>query len=231
MKKQVKIFMAALACIITAFSFAACDSTNAQSNSDGSAHDTTGTTEIPEIPAEPENPSTDAPTKDESTTNNILVVYFSYSNNTEMMANYIQSSVNADIYEIDPVVPYPTTSYMIWGNSAKEERDTDARPEIKNLPSQEEIKKYDMVFIGFPIWWHTAPMIIGTFLENYVWSADVDIYPFFQGATIGNTEYYDNSMAFVRRCAVNADVHEGLYVRYDDTAAIDEYLKENGFIG
>jgi len=259
MKTRAKIFTVATACIIAAFSFTACNSADRQSNSDGkvsdniNANDTTNNANtsdntqtpneatggnnsgdtpvvVPEEPATPEAPSMDdEPKKD--TANNILVVYFSYSNNTEVMANYIQSAVNADIYEIEPVVPYPTTSYMIWGNSAKEERDSDARPEIKNLPSQEEIAKYDKVFIGFPIWWHTAPMIIGTFLENYVWTANVDMYPFFQGATIGSTEYYNNSMAFVRRCAVNADVHEGLYVRYNNTAAIDEYLKENGFIG
>lgn len=161
---------------------------------------------------------------------NILVVYFTWSNNTKNMANYIFSQTGGLIWEIVPVNPYPTSSYMEWGDLARDERDNDARPLISNPLSSEIIAQYDTILIGFPIWWHTAPMIIGTFLESYQWTSDVDIYPFFQGASNSNKEYYDNSMEFVRRCAKEATVHEGLYTAPSNTSRIDEYLNQNGLI-
>ena len=64
---------------------------------------------------------------------------------------------------------------------AKAERDENARPEIANLP--DSISEYDTVFAGYPIWWHIAPMIIGTFLEKYDLTG-VEIYPFSQSASM-----------------------------------------------
>lgn len=155
-----------------------------------------------------------------------LVVYFTWSNNTENMAKYIQSKTNSDIYKIIPKNPYPTTSYMEWGNLAKDERDNDSRPEIDNLLPAEEISKYDSILIGFPIWWHTAPMIIGTFLEAYDLT-NVNIYPFFQGASNNNLEYYNNSMEFVKRCANSSNVFDGLYTSSTNYNEIDKYLNKN----
>ena len=155
-----------------------------------------------------------------------LVVYFTWSNNTENMAKYIQSKTNSDIYKIIPKNPYPTTSYMEWGNLAKDERDNDSRPEIDNLLPAEEISKYDSILIGFPIWWHTAPMIIGTFLEAYDFT-NVNIYPFFQGASNSNLEYYNNSMEFVKRCANSSNVFDGLYTSSTNYNEIDKYLNKN----
>ncbi len=73
-------------------------------------------------------------------------------------------------------------------------------------------------------------MIIGTFLEHYEWTADTDVYPFFQGASNGNDEYYANTMNFVRGCADGATVHDGLYAAPGNTRAIDAYLGENNLI-
>lgn len=181
----------------------------------------------PTPPEEPTEPETPAEPSDEA---NILVVYFTWSNNTEVMATYIHEQTGGTLHQIEPVVPYPDTPYTEWGYDARDERDNDARPPIKGPLTQEEVSQYDTILIGFPIWWHTAPMIIGTFLESYTWTADVDIYLFFQGASNSNSEYYDNSMSFVRRCAVGATVHEGLYASHRNTSAIDTYLAENGFI-
>lgn len=172
------------------------------------------------------------PTKDESQSteseNNgkTLVVYFSWSTsgNTEKMATYIQSQTGADILELQPANPYPT-DYNETGDVAKAERDENARPEIANLP--DSISEYNTIFVGYPIWWHTAPMIIGTFLENYDLTG-VDIYPFSQSASM-DTEQFDNSMEFVGENAAGANVHDGLFVQADDTDGITSYLKANGF--
>lgn len=156
-----------------------------------------------------------------------LVVYFSWSTsgNTRKMAEYIQEQTGGDILELVPANPYPT-DYNETGDVAKAERDENARPEIAGLP--DSISEYDTIFVGYPIWWHTAPMIIGTFLENYDLTG-VDIYPFSQSASM-DTEQFDNSMDFVRENAKGADVHDGLFAEADDTDGIMDYLTANGFI-
>ena len=111
------------------------------------------------------------------------------------------------------------------GDVAKAERDENARPEIANLP--ESVSDYDLIFLGYPIWWHTAPMIIGTFLDSYDFTG-IDIYPFSQSSSM-DMEQFENSMDFVRENAKGADVHDGLFVRADDTDGIMSYLQANGF--
>lgn len=179
-------------------------------------------------------PSMTEPTEDnlgaEKVTDNggkTLIVYFSWSTsgNTEKMASYIQEQTNGDLFEIEPVNPYPT-DYEECGDVALVERDENARPEIANLP--DSIEEYDTIFIGYPIWWHTAPMIIGTFLENYDLS-DVEIYPFAQSASM-DTGQFENSMEFVRENAVGANVHDGLFTKASDAEGILTYLTENGFV-
>ena len=68
------------------------------------------------------------------------------------------------LFRIEPVTPYPT-DYTECTEVALEERDNDARPAIAS--TVENWNDYDIVFIGCPVWWHTAPMIISTFAESY----------------------------------------------------------------
>ena len=155
-----------------------------------------------------------------------LIVYFSWSSsgNTEKMANTIRERTGGDLLKIEPATAYPT-DYSECGDVAKAERDGNARPEIANLP--DSLDEYDTIFIGYPIWWHTAPMIIGTFLESYNLSRK-EIYPFSQSASM-DTEQFANSMDFVRTSAKNAEVHDGLFAEASDTDGILAYLTENGF--
>lgn len=156
-----------------------------------------------------------------------LVAYFSWSTsgNTEKMESYIQAQTDGDLFEIEPLNPYPT-DYEECTDVALVERDENARPEIANLP--DSIEEYDTIFIGYPIWWHTAPMIIGTFLENYDLSG-AHVYPFTQSASM-DTEQFENSMEFVRESAAGANVHDGLFAEASDTEGILAYLTENGFV-
>ena len=126
--------------------------------------------------------------------------------------------------EIEPAVAYPT-DYSECGEVAKVERDENARPKIANLP--DSLEEYDTIFVGYPIWWHTAPTIIGTFLENYDLSGK-DVYPFSQSASM-DTEQFISSMDFVRTSAKGATVHDGLFVGASDTDGILAYLTENNF--
>ena len=151
------------------------------------------------------------------------MAYFSWSGNTAEMATYLAEQTGGDLLEIQPATPYPT-DYSECGDVALAERDNNERPAIANLP--DSIEQYDTILIGYPIWWHTAPMIIGTFLESYDF-AGKDVYPFTQSASM-DTEQFDNSMAFVEENASGATVHDGLFARPSDTDSIDAYLSANG---
>lgn len=155
----------------------------------------------------------------------VLVAYFSWSGNTQEMASYIAEQTGADLLEILPESPYPA-DYNECGEVALAERDNDERPAVSNLP--DSVDEYDAILIGYPIWWHTAPMIIGTFLESYDLTG-IEIYPFTQSASM-DTEQFDNSVSFVKENAGSATVYDGLFARPSDTEAIDAYLLDNGFV-
>ena len=94
-----------------------------------------------------------------------LVAYFSASGVTEKMAKTLAEVTGADLFEIQPAVPY-TTADLDWMNkksrSSVEMSNPDSRPEIGNkIP---DMGQYDTVFVGFPIWWYVAPTIINTFM-------------------------------------------------------------------
>lgn len=228
MKRTVSILMA----FILLFSLSACFQTEKTSvteptgSSEGTApplserETTASTSELTKTPMEATIQST--------TQEKTLIVYFSWSSsgNTEKMANVIKERTGGDILKIEPAVAYPT-DYSECGDVAKAERDENSRPKISNLP--DSLGEYDTIFIGYPIWWHTAPMIIGTFLENYDLSGK-NVYPFSQSASM-DTEQFANSMEFVRTSAKNATVHDGLFVSASDTDGILAYLTENGFAG
>ncbi len=113
---------------------------------------------------------TEVTTNEETTTendNNILVVYFSATNNTKGVAEKIAEAADADIYAITPAIPYTDADldYNTECRANKEQNDDSARPEISGMV--ENMEDYDTVFIGYPIWWGQAPKIMYTFLESY----------------------------------------------------------------
>lgn len=95
-----------------------------------------------------------------------LVAYFSASGVTRNAAKQLAEVAGADLYEIQPEVPY-TDADLDWTNkqsrSSVEMKDLSSRPAIKG--KVENMDDYDTVFIGFPVWWYTAPTIINTFIE------------------------------------------------------------------
>ena len=90
-----------------------------------------------------------------------IVVYFSASGVTKNAAEKLAKAAGADIFELRPTVPYTRADLS---RSSKEMNDAASRPEIAALP--QDMSGYDTVFIGFPIWWYTAPRIIETFLDS-----------------------------------------------------------------
>ena len=94
----------------------------------------------------------------------ILVAYFSHSGTTQRVAERIQQETGGTLFAIQPSMPYPS-EYQACLDRASKEVAEKARPAI--LSRVENMEAYDVVFVGFPIWWYNAPMIIDTFLESY----------------------------------------------------------------
>jgi len=115
-----------------------------------------------------------------------LVAYFSASGVTKSAAEKIAAEQGADIYEIRPAVPY-TEADLNWmdkkSRSSVEMNDPSSRPELADTGCN--VAAYDEIWIGFPIWWYTAPHIILTFLEKYDFSGKT-IQPF---ATSGGSGF------------------------------------------
>ena len=115
-----------------------------------------------------------------------LVAYFSASGVTASLAKTLAEATGADLYEIKPKVPY-TDADLNWNDkqsrSSIEMNDPTSYPEIADKGAN--IAEYDIIFVGFPIWWYVAPTIINTFLESYDFSGKT-IVPF---ATSGGSGF------------------------------------------
>lgn len=103
----------------------------------------------------------------ENVNKHVLVAYFSATGTTKEAATQLAKAANADLYEIVPEKPY-TSADLDWNDdnsrSSVEMKNPKSRPAIKG--KVENLGQYDTVYVGFPIWWYTAPTIINTFVES-----------------------------------------------------------------
>ncbi len=97
------------------------------------------------------------------TGNRMLVTYFSWSGSTKNLAEEIQRQTNADIYRIEPLVPYTDDYQELAYQISNKEKEENARPALKDTLST--LNDYDIIFVGCPVWWFDSPMIIHSFLE------------------------------------------------------------------
>ena len=105
---------------------------------------------------------------DTSMEQKVLVAYFSASGTTKSVAQQLAEVAEADLHEIKPEKPY-TDADLDWrdkqSRSSVEMKDKNSRPAITD--KLKNMQDYDVVYVGFPIWWYTAPTIINTFIESY----------------------------------------------------------------
>ena len=136
---------------------------------------------------------------------NVLVAYFSASGVTAKVAEKLAGAIEADLYEIKPEQEY-TSADLNWqdkqSRSSVEMNDRNSRPAIGN--AIENMDQYDVVFVGFPIWWYREPSIIDTFMEAYSFEGKTVI-PF---ATSGGSGMGDSSKN-MQELANGAKVVEG----------------------
>ena len=184
-----------------------------------------GEDDTPENPDEPENPDDPGENPDTPEGNSkILVAYFSWGGTTLRMAQEIVNQTGADLFRIEPIVPYPT-DYTECTEVAQEEKNNNARPAITG--EVENWKQYDIVFIGCPVWWWTTPMIICTFAESYDFEGKT-VVPF---CTYAST-YRDETLARIVELTSDADhlTGEGLTSGRINADNIGAWLREIGIV-
>lgn len=150
-----------------------------------------------------------------------LIAYFSATGNTKKLAKNLSEVISSDLFEIEPKNIY-TEKDLDWhdekSRSSIEMKDESSRPEIKN--KVENMRDYEVVFLGFPIWWYTAPRIIDTFLESYDFSGKT-IIPF---ATSGSSEMGDIGKTLRNLCKCQADFREGKRFASYDATSLKEWI-------
>lgn len=119
----------------------------------------------------------------------VLVAYFSASGVTAGVAEKLAKEIGAELFEIEPETPY-TKADLDWmdkkSRSSVEMNDRECRPAIRSMAA--DMSQYDVIFVGFPVWWYREPSIIDTFMEAYDFGGKV-VVPFATsgGSTIGDS--------------------------------------------
>ena len=190
------------------FSLAACGSGEPASSESGpseaSASSSEASSQADAKSAEMSAGSEDEPAESEAPTaeGGTLIAYFSWSGNTEQMAQTIQAEIGGDLFKIEPATPY-TEDYDTLLDIAQQEQAEDARPEL--AAQVENWDSYDVVFVGYPNWWSDAPMAVYTFLETYDFDGKTLI-PFNTSASGG----FGRSLSGIGESAAGATILEGL---------------------
>ncbi len=145
-----------------------------------------------------------------------LVAYFSASGTTAKVAKKMAEAIGADLFEIKPETPYSGAD-LNWQNknsrSSVEMNDRSSRPAIAVKAA--DMPQYDVVFVGFPVWWYREPSIIDTFMESYDFAGKTVI-PF---ATSGGSGLGDSAVN-MQKLAKGAKVVNGK--RFSGNASAEE---------
>ena len=208
MKRRISLLSVIALCLAVLILFSACGT------ADNSSSATEAKTETSQAAAEKATEADTSATSaglqetEAETVNTTLVVYFSHTGTTKGVAEYLHGLVGGDIIELEPVNAYPE-GYSDALDPAKQEQNENARPAIKT--TIENFDSYDTIYMGYPIWWGTVPMLMFTFMESYDFSGKT-VVPF---STSGGTGI-EQSMSDIRDTIPDADVKDGLLVRDND---------------
>lgn len=230
MKKVVSILIV----LTLLFSFAACS--NNTTNKEPSSHIQQSSNQS-STSAEKSNSQRDSSQPAESSEQNdsstpaeteakSLVVYFSWSGNTENVAKSIQSQTDSDIFEIIPATPY-SDDYDTVVDLAQKEQRNNARPAISS--NIENIEQYDVIYVGFPNWWGDMPMILYTFFDTYDLSGKtVALFCTSGGSGLSGT------VNEVKSLEPNATITEGLHIGSSSSSnpdnAVSKWLNDIGLV-
>lgn len=156
-----------------------------------------------------------------------LVVYFSWSGNTEAVANEIAAQTGADLFEIEPEEAYTDDYDTLLDIAQAEQRDA-ARPAIAG--SVENLDQYEILYLGYPNWWGDLPMILYTFLESYDCTGKT-IAPFVTSGGSG----FSRTLDTIRSMQPGAEVLDGLSLGSSEAAQpgedVAQWLASLGLAG
>lgn len=231
--KMKKMFTLLLA-VVMLFSLTACSGGNSETESNRNADSSQSISEestVPDTDAPGETQETESAENSEAEAESsenqepetegsrILVAYFSATGNTESVAQKLAEGLGADLYEIVPETPYTSDDLNYSDNSSRssvEMNDPDARPGISG--SVENMEQYDVVLIGYPIWWGEAPRIMSTFIESYDFSGKT-LAAFCTSSSSG----FGRSDSALREAAGSASWLDG--IRFSSGASDQEILE------
>lgn len=199
---------------------------NLQSNKDESEKENQYTTSLDKkiLIAYFSLPETKGDAKEDST----ITVNGEILGNTQYVANLIGEYTGADIFRIEAVKEYNTSDHQALINDAKEEQNENSRPEIKNKINN--FDEYDIIFIGYPIWWSDLPQILYTFLESYDFTGkDVILFSTNGGSGLLGT------VSIIKNKLSGANVNENAFSlnrnRMEDAPKeVEKWLKEINMI-
>lgn len=161
--------------------------------------------------------------KENSEMKKTLVAYFSASGTTKAVAQQLAEVAGADLHEIKPEQPY-TDADLDWNDkqsrSTIEMNDKNSRPAI--TAKLQNMNDYEVVYVGFPIWWYTCPTIINTFMEAYDFSGKTVI-PF---ATSGGSSI-KKACTDLKASYPNVDWKEGKLLNHASKDELQEWVESN----
>lgn len=154
---------------------------------------------------------------------NVLVAYFSWSGNGQQMAGWISEETGGELFRIVPSESYGE-DFDSCADRAKNELDNEIRPELSEHIDAETMARYDVIYLGFPVWWYDLPMPVWTFLEEYDLSGKTVI-PFFSHNGSSNGA---NSVKRVTELADGATVltENALSLRGSDVSGSEQEVKD-----
>ena len=136
-----------------------------------------------------------------------LIVYYSYTGHTKMIAESIQKKLKCDILEVKPVTPY-SKDYQTVVDEEQNNESSNKTPEIEKI--EKDLKKYDEIIIGSPVWWYTIAPVIRTFLKENDLSGKT-IKPF---AT--NAGWLGQTFKEIKRLCPNSKVEDGMNIIFTE---------------
>ncbi|WP_334329987.1 flavodoxin [Companilactobacillus sp. HBUAS59699] len=146
-----------------------------------------------------------------------IVIYFSESGNTKKAAEYIAEQTKSDIERLSPVKPYPK-DYDKLVEVSGDELDNDVYPEIKN---QISFDNYDTIYLGYPTWYHQAPMIIHSFFDKFDLK-NKTVIPF----TTTYSSPFSESEPFIKKMVINKGIELKRGFRANSNSEINKYFSK-----
>jgi flavodoxin len=135
----------------------------------------------------------------------ILIAYFSRTGNTRELASQIQQRVGGDLFELRTAHSYPK-EYRATTDQAKREQEANFRPQLVTEPPN--LSTYDTVFVGYPNWWGTLPMVFFSFFEKYNF-AGMTLIPF----STHEGSHFGGSVTDMKRLCPNSRILDGIALR------------------